>query len=105
MKVARHPAAAGLPGMWQKKVTVPEGRCEPRYPMYCVPQVEERPVDPIIPSLRDGSFSKRFPGTKVPGYHHSVPSSFVVLNYGGQVGTTTLQRSITRRGRIQDDDE
>ncbi len=36
-------------------MTVPEGRCERRYPMYWLPQVEERPVDPIIPSLRDGS--------------------------------------------------
>ena len=42
-------------GCVPKKVTVPEGRCERRYPMYWLPQVEERPVDPIIPSLRDGS--------------------------------------------------
>jgi hypothetical protein len=50
--------------MWQKKVTVPEGRCERRYPMYWLPQVEERPVDPIIPSLRDGSFSTAFQALK-----------------------------------------
>ena len=42
-------------GCVPKKVTVPEGRCERRYPMDWLPQVEERPVDPIIPSLRDGS--------------------------------------------------
>jgi hypothetical protein len=41
-------------GCVQKKVTVPEGRFEPRYPMSWLPQVEERPVDPIIPSLIGG---------------------------------------------------
>jgi hypothetical protein len=55
-------------------VTVPEGRCEPRYPMYWLPQVEERPVDLIIPSLRDGAPFGTVPGNKLPGYHHSVPS-------------------------------
>jgi hypothetical protein len=51
MKVARQFIAWDV----RKKVTVPEGRCERRYPMYWLPQVEERPTDPIIPSLRDGS--------------------------------------------------
>jgi hypothetical protein len=68
-------------GCVQKKVTVPEGRCEPRYPMYWLPEVEERPVDPIIPSLRDGSPFGTVPGNKLPGYHHSIPS-------GQQTATT-----------------
>ncbi len=42
--------------------------------MYWLPQVEERPVDPIIPSLRDGAPFGTVPGNKLPGYHHSVPS-------------------------------
>ena len=42
--------------------------------MYWLPQVEERRVDPIIPSLRDGAPFGTAPGNKLPGYHHSVPS-------------------------------
>jgi hypothetical protein len=67
-------------GCVQKKVTVPEGRCEPRCPMYWLPQVEERPVDPIIPS-RDGSRVRTVPGNKLPGYHHSVPSGRRILGH------------------------
>ena len=32
----------------------------------------------------------RVPGNKLPGYDHNVPSSFVVLNYGGQARTNRI---------------
>src|SRR5260370_34828797 len=57
-------------GCVPKKVTVTEGRFEPRYPMYWLPQVEERPVDPITPSLRDGAACGTVHSNKLPGYHH-----------------------------------
>ena len=48
------------------------------------------PGQPIIPFPTGRNLflvaTKRF----VPGYLRSVPSSFVILNYGGQVGTNTL---------------
>jgi hypothetical protein len=33
-----------------------------------------RLLDPITPSLRDGSLFERIPGNKLPGYDHSVPT-------------------------------
>ena len=67
MKVARQFIAWDV----SKKSDPPEGRCEPRYPMYWLPQVEERPVDPIIPSrflrsLVGSSDSERSRRNEVP---------------------------------------
>ncbi len=56
MKIARQFIAWNVP----RRRPVPEGRCEPRTPMYSPPKEEERPVDLIIPSRRAGICVARF---------------------------------------------
>ena len=56
-----------------KKVTVPEGRCELRYPMYCCPKSKNVLSTQSYRPLRDGSPFWTVPGNKLPGYLHSVP--------------------------------
>ena len=44
------------------------------YPDRLTVLIVARLSDPIIPSLRDGSFPAHNPGNKLPGYVHSVPT-------------------------------
>ena len=84
-------------GQISRTAFVPEGRNDGSLAVYCLECVQERnrPVGygvigsgklsitlsgerasrlTLRPSLRDGSFVKPIPGSKLPGYLHSVPS-------------------------------
>jgi hypothetical protein len=71
MIVARHPAAAGLPGNRAKREPI-RARYDP-YPSRLIVLIVARLSDPITPSLRDGFSIESVPGNKLPGYDHLVP--------------------------------
>ena len=55
--------------------------------MNCLSGAEERLCRPNHTVPYGTGLVLHFTRHFVPGYLHLVPSSFVVLNYGGQVGT------------------
>src|SRR5260221_14351934 len=78
MVVARHPAAAGLPGTSAKhgrpvRVRSDGIRGTWRRNNGIAGRAFRHSVATIIPSLRDGSVFNAIPGNKLPGYDHSVP--------------------------------
>jgi hypothetical protein len=98
--VATHRAAAGLPGICPKKATRPYGTVRAALADVFTAEVEEDPVDLIIPFPTGRNLFFVATTHFVPGYLHSVPSGQILSTNWPRIRRQIIVKPSTDRRSV-----